>query len=1115
MASTLCAVPHSPGESNANASGPLPIRIGGDAAPGNPGLHAWSPGPAEAAPAAPPGTPFADPGAVAAVQAPESELPFEGLERANTGTLPPVRSNSSFRARLRAAKKKVDVPVTAASLFQWESRSHFWSAIEKAPRDQAASGKGFRATMSRWHHTAAFHTKNTLAVVRTHPSVLLGPLLLTAVLIAGGVTGVQLGARAYEDKLQDESRAAADKAAAALTQTLEHSLQPLGALALAARMRPAMAALGPALPGYGTVLTAQTPDVTSALFLAPFGMVRAVWRPPASASRSAASAPASAPRPPAAPAPPPWVPLGTPVLPGEALTWSQADTILIRSAGSLLSSTPDAEAGGAYLAAHLPVLLPDVPPDQTWGNLPGSDSGSASGSGSGSAAERCPDGAAGCQLLYDAGRSNGTRLWGFVSAVLRLRELAALPGTGLTKLSDLRHRYRLTARSDGPRAELLTEVNSQPPLGRSRSAVAVPVAVGAAVWTLEVYPDHGWRPQWEGPLTAAVVLASLAIGGMLFAACVIHRRHRLLMEAMLPKKVLSVMRTGRSFYERYDNVTVLYADIVRYSNTPAGMPGWEAVQLLNDVHDMYDTLLEKHGLIKIRRSGEAFLGVGGCPDAEDPVRSALRAALCAREMVIATARYRSSVGQRVQIRIGLHSGSVVAAVVGSHMPRFSLFGDTIDISHFMESTSVAMGIHVSDTTAELLQIADDPIVQLHPRGVIDIRGRGPITTFWQQVDLLGPSPYARGGTNASQNFGPGAGGGAGGGGAGGSTAAERAGGGTGGAPAAVECTADLAVAASLGMAGAPLVRKLSQSGLWFTQRSLPGRGRKSAADAKADASLLGSFTLRLEGDALDLWRRQLATAGPPSSPLLHVARPLSPRTTRFTASTYMGASTYYDGVGMAQAAQDGGGTSARDRDKERERDARASLESGASSARGAMGRAPSSGAAARHMLTPTSPKPRSSTSSRPRTSNAEEILLALADSNGNSVTAGAAAAAGGGSSNQDRLTAAAARLAAAARSPRDSLGSRPPPAGNGNGVGAAAVLSSPAGVVGPAVPTGAAGGAPRPPPSASAPVEVSDVGMAGPPVEPPAQPRPPRPQGAALEVEAARASVNGAAPGAA
>ncbi|PNH05996.1 Soluble guanylate cyclase 88E, partial [Tetrabaena socialis] len=168
---------------------------------------------------------------------------------------------------------------------------------------------------------------------------------------------------------------------------------------------------------------------------------------------------------------------------------------------------------------------------------------------------------------------------------------------------------------------------------------------------------------------------------------------------------IKTLGTGRAFYEHFDSVTLLYADIVRYSNAPTGMPPWEVVKLLNDVNNLYDALLEKHGLVKIRRSGEAFMGVGGCPTAEDPVKSALRVALCAREMVLATAGFRSSAGQRVQIRIGLHSGPVVAAVVGTHMPRFSLFGDTVDISQFMEATSTIMGVQVSDTTAELLAIA--------------------------------------------------------------------------------------------------------------------------------------------------------------------------------------------------------------------------------------------------------------------------------------------------------------------------------------------------------------------------------------------------------------------------
>ncbi|GLI62764.1 hypothetical protein VaNZ11_005507, partial [Volvox africanus] len=751
------------------------------------------------------------------------------------GQPPPLRSMSSFRARLRAGRREAGPP---APMFQWETRGHFWSALDKAaaPKDPSQARTGLGGVLVRAWQRSKVRAKNTATVVRLHPTVLLWPLLLCAVCLAGGIIGVELGAKHHEDLSKADAKAAAIEAIDSLDLAWSQSLQPLASLELQAVLSPRMGQLGPRFPNIAQLLLREAPPVLSALMLSPFGVVAAVYPAPKSSSSD----------------------VGT--LLGKSLPTLESSFSPATVQGLMLQPFRDRSATPSTLLVSRPVLIGGVPRDEDWGNGAGPD---------GLPIANCTSPA----CYYQPAGS--VRLWGFTEALLDMGVLSSQPDAGLQRLGELGYMYRLALLvNDSPSAAPLATVNSIAAIPSGARTVLVRATVpGTNQWLqLEVYPGDGWQPYWRAPLLAVVVILSVAVSVMHFAAVVLQRRHLMFLEAMLPKQVIGVLGTGRTFYHHYDMVTVLYADIVRYSNAPTGMPAWEIVKLLNDVNNIYDNLLDKHGLVKIRRSGEAFMAVGGCPEAGDPVAVAVRVAMCAREMVMATAGFRSSAGQRVQIRLGLHSGPAVAAVLGIHTPRFSLLGDTVDIAYFMESTSTIMGVHVSDTTAELLTIADDPLISLQPRGIIDIKGRGPITTSWLRIDLLAPmgtwNGEHTGGFSAASTSAAAKGSG------GGAVGRTSQGGGkaAAAAPADIACTADLAVAATLGVRGAPLVRKLSQTGLTQTRRTLPDRRQREGRGGDAfDNSLLGSFTLRLEPETISMLRDILARPTPPPSPT-HAAR---------------------------------------------------------------------------------------------------------------------------------------------------------------------------------------------------------------------------------------------------
>jgi class 3 adenylate cyclase len=145
--------------------------------------------------------------------------------------------------------------------------------------------------------------------------------------------------------------------------------------------------------------------------------------------------------------------------------------------------------------------------------------------------------------------------------------------------------------------------------------------------------------------------------------------------------------------------------------------------MLDDVFTRFDGLAAEHGLEKIKTIGDAYMAVAGLPH-EQPDH-ALRAARMAVAMLRTVRDLASTRGEPLQLRVGLHTGSVVAGVIGRSKFTYDLWGDTVNTASRMESTGVPDSVQCSPTTAALLGNE----FALQSRGSIDVKGKGRMETF--------------------------------------------------------------------------------------------------------------------------------------------------------------------------------------------------------------------------------------------------------------------------------------------------------------------------------------------------------------------------------------------------
>jgi class 3 adenylate cyclase len=200
------------------------------------------------------------------------------------------------------------------------------------------------------------------------------------------------------------------------------------------------------------------------------------------------------------------------------------------------------------------------------------------------------------------------------------------------------------------------------------------------------------------------------------------RSERLLLNVLPPSIAARLKAETGVIADQFDSVTVLFADIVGFTKFSGTVGPAELVDALNDLFSAFDDLARSHGAEKIKTIGDAYMVAAGIP--EPAADHAERIARLALDMQRAIRAWDAKHRLRLDLRIGMHSGSVVAGVIGKQKFSYDLWGDTVNTASRMESHGEPGRIHLSDDTARLLQGNFRTI----PRGTIEVKGKGPMTT---------------------------------------------------------------------------------------------------------------------------------------------------------------------------------------------------------------------------------------------------------------------------------------------------------------------------------------------------------------------------------------------------
>jgi class 3 adenylate cyclase len=214
-----------------------------------------------------------------------------------------------------------------------------------------------------------------------------------------------------------------------------------------------------------------------------------------------------------------------------------------------------------------------------------------------------------------------------------------------------------------------------------------------------------------------------------------RQRHETLLRNILPGQIVTRLNNGEVVIaDRVEEATILFADLVGFTAVASRVTPAVLVDNLNRIFSAFDDLCRRSGIEKIKTIGDAYMAAAGLPvprpDHAEVIADFALAMLDTLEAV------NTTIDVPFQIRIGIHTGPVVAGVIGSHRFLYDIWGDAVNLASRLESHGLPGRIHVSPQTSRMLEGR----FELEPRGLINLRGIGKLRTLFLTGRKTGALP---------------------------------------------------------------------------------------------------------------------------------------------------------------------------------------------------------------------------------------------------------------------------------------------------------------------------------------------------------------------------------------
>lgn len=260
-----------------------------------------------------------------------------------------------------------------------------------------------------------------------------------------------------------------------------------------------------------------------------------------------------------------------------------------------------------------------------------------------------------------------------------------------------------------------------PPIALNRLNVIHPILLGGLFATLAACAHYARR---------ATLIAEAALDRA-------HQRSEALLLNILPASIAGRLKLrGGTIADGFAEVTVLFADLVGFTKLSSRLSPERIVEMLNELFCTFDDLAGQFGLEKIKTIGDCYMIAGGLPETRTDHAEAV--ANMGLAMLDVVAAYGAQIGEPLAIRIGIHSGPVVAGVIGKRKFIYDLWGDTVNVASRMESHGLPGTVHLSESSRRLL----DGKFRVKHRGAIEVKGKGPMETWFLEGPAADVAPVA-------------------------------------------------------------------------------------------------------------------------------------------------------------------------------------------------------------------------------------------------------------------------------------------------------------------------------------------------------------------------------------